>query len=80
MAAYHLRRLRQDRRLTLEALGYLSGRSPAAISMYERGERSPTPETVVALARGLGVSPRRLAQELAAPEPTTEPEPDGADS
>ena len=55
MPAYYLRRLRQDRRLTLEALSYLTRLSPAAISMIERGERSPTPETVVALARGLGV-------------------------
>jgi transcriptional regulator with XRE-family HTH domain len=52
MPAYCLRRLRQDRRLTLEALAYLTRMSPAAISMIERGERSPTPETVVALARG----------------------------
>jgi XRE family transcriptional regulator, regulator of sulfur utilization len=74
MPAYYLRRLRQDRRLTLEALSYLTGLSPAAISMIERGERSPTPETVVALARGLGVSAKRLACELA------EPEPAGADS
>ena len=74
MPAYYLRRLRQDRRLTLEALAYLTRLSPAAISMIERGERSPTPETVVALARGLGVSPRRLARELAQPEPA------GADS
>jgi transcriptional regulator with XRE-family HTH domain len=70
MSAYYLRRLRQDRRLTLEALAYLTRLSPAAISMIERGERSPTPETVVALARGLGVSAKRLARELAEPEPT----------
>ena len=55
MPSLALRRLRQDRRLTLEGLAYLTRLSPAAISMIERGERSPTPETVVALARGLGV-------------------------
>jgi XRE family transcriptional regulator, regulator of sulfur utilization len=76
MSAYYLRRLRQDRRLTLEALSYLTRLSPAAISMIERGERSPTPETVVALARGLGVSAKRLARELA--EPAPEPAKDGA--
>ena len=74
MPSLALRRLHHDRRLTLEALAYLTRLSPAAISMIERGERSPTPETVVALARGLGVSARRLARELA------EPEPAGADS
>ena len=80
MPSIALRRLRQDRRYTLEALGYLSNRSPALISMIERGVRSPTPETVVALARALGVSAKRLARELAEPEPKAEPEPAGADS
>jgi len=80
MAASHLCWFRQDRRLTLGAFSVLSGLSVAYISRIERRERPPTPEAVVALARGLGTSAQRLASLLAEPEPDAEPEHVGATS
>lgn len=55
-----LRDLRLGRGLTLEALGHMAGLDIATISKIERGLQEPRPETVVKLARGLGMSVRRL--------------------
>jgi transcriptional regulator with XRE-family HTH domain len=52
--------LRKRARLTQADLAVLTGKSEAAISRFERGERRPAPETVVALARALRVSATRL--------------------
>ena len=38
----------------------LTGKSEAAISRFERGQRRPAPDTIVKLARALRVSSTRL--------------------
>lgn len=58
-----LRELRKQRGLTLEAVGFLAGVDPSTISRIENGLVEPRPETLVALARGLGVSVKRLTPE-----------------
>jgi transcriptional regulator with XRE-family HTH domain len=55
-----LLRLRNRRGYTQADLAVLTGKSEAAISRFERGQRRPAPETVVKLARALGVSSTRL--------------------
>jgi transcriptional regulator with XRE-family HTH domain len=55
---------RARRQLSLEAVGYLAGLDPATVSRVERGLVEPTPRTVVALARALGVSVGRMRQVL----------------
>jgi transcriptional regulator with XRE-family HTH domain len=49
----------------LEAVGYLANLDPATVSRVERGLVEPTPRTVVALARALGVSVGRMRHVLA---------------
>lgn len=60
-----LRDLRSRKRLSLEAVAYLAHLDPATVSRVERGLVEPTPRTVVALARALGVSVGRMRQVLA---------------
>lgn len=62
-----LRQLRDDRGLTLEAVSVLAGVDIATISRIERGLVEPRPDTVVKLARGLGVSARRMVAIIEAP-------------
>lgn len=57
-----LRELRKERQLTLEALGLLAGVDVATISRIERGLVEARPQTIVKLARGLGMSARRMAE------------------
>ena len=59
-----LLRLRNLRGYTQADLAVLTGKSEAAISRFERGERRPDPETVVKLARALRVSSTRLNAAL----------------
>jgi transcriptional regulator with XRE-family HTH domain len=61
-----LRELRKQRGLTLEAVGYLADVDPATMSRIERGLVEPRRETVVRLARALGVSVNRMRSLLAA--------------
>ena len=56
-----LREIRKTRGLTLEAVGYLAGVDAATISRLENGQVRPKPETVVSIARALGVSVSRIA-------------------
>jgi transcriptional regulator with XRE-family HTH domain len=56
-----LRAIRHSRGLTLEAVGYLAGVDPATLSRIENGLVRPKPETVVTIARALGVSVDRIA-------------------
>lgn len=56
-----LRKIRHERGLSLQAVGYLAGVDAATVSRLERGEVAPRPETVVAIARALGVSVKRIA-------------------
>jgi len=55
-----LRELRARRGLTLEAVSLLADVDVATISRLERGIAEARPETVVKLARGLGISARRM--------------------
>lgn len=57
-----LRRLRAERALTLEAVSVLAGVDTATVSRIERGISRARPDTVVRLARGLGISARRMAR------------------
>ena len=77
-AANGLRQLRQERGLTLQAISVLSDITAAEVSMLERGLIQPRPETVVKLARALGIGAYRMRDILAAP-PAAEPEPAGAE-
>jgi transcriptional regulator with XRE-family HTH domain len=61
-----LRELRRQRGLTLEALAVLGQTDPATISRIERGKVKPKPETVVRLARGLGIAAQRMQAIVAA--------------
>ena len=60
-----LRELRTARGLTLEAVSVLSDVDIATVSRVERHLVIPRRETVVRLARGLGVSARRMAEIVA---------------
>ncbi len=57
-----LREIRKARGLTLEAVAYLAGVDIATVSRIENGLVDPRPETVVRIARGLGVSIDRVAE------------------
>lgn len=51
-----LREVRKRQLLSLEAVGYLADIDPATVSRIERGLVSPRPDTLVRLARALGMS------------------------
>ncbi len=55
-----LRELRKARGLSLDAVSVLAGVDPATVSRIERRLVEPRPETVVRLARGLGIAARRM--------------------
>lgn len=55
-----VRTLRKAKQRTLEALSEASGLSRAAISRIERGEMSPTYESLLKLSRGLGTDVAQL--------------------
>ncbi len=55
-----LRKIRQERGLTLQAVGYLAGVDAATVSRIERGKVVPKPETIVTIAKALGVSVKRI--------------------
>jgi transcriptional regulator with XRE-family HTH domain len=61
-----LREIRKQRGLTLEAVGYLAGIDAATISRIERSEVTPKPETIVAIAKALGVAVSRIAPKARA--------------
>ena len=58
-----LRRLRQDRALSLRELGEKSGVSFDSIHKLESGRRAAQPRTIRKLAAALGVEPRELMGE-----------------
>lgn len=63
-----LRELRKQRGLTVEAAAVLGGVDAATVSRIERGLVHPHPGTVVKLARGLGISAKRMNEILRAKE------------
>ena len=62
----NLRLLRRQRDLTLEAVAAVADVDAATVSRIERGIVRPQPETVVRLARGLGISVGRMAKMIEA--------------
>jgi transcriptional regulator with XRE-family HTH domain len=48
----------------LEALAVLAGMDIASLSRIERGLQQPRPETVVRLAKGLGIAALRMKEIL----------------
>jgi transcriptional regulator with XRE-family HTH domain len=57
-----LRQLFRARGLTNEAVGVLANTHPSTVGRVLRGEQRARRETVVALARALGISARRMQQ------------------
>jgi len=55
-----LKELLADRNLRLDAAGMLAGVNKATISRIANGKARARPETVVRLARPLGISARRM--------------------
>jgi transcriptional regulator with XRE-family HTH domain len=60
-----IRRRRRALELTLEELAEKCGLTPNYIGSVENGRRDPSLSTVLALAKGLGVSPGELLGGLA---------------
>jgi transcriptional regulator with XRE-family HTH domain len=79
-----LRELRGEKGLTQPQLAELAGLNKDALARLERGERSPTWETVVILAESLGVSTDTFLDAPAPADPSprgrprknVEPEPE----
>lgn len=55
--------LRQNRKMKRAALGRATGLSATAIYNFEHGLREPTYSSIVALAKGLDVSPNAFFEE-----------------
>jgi transcriptional regulator with XRE-family HTH domain len=58
--AANVARLREERGMTQEALGWACGIAQTTIARIESGERRPTLGTIFKLARGLDVPPADL--------------------
>ncbi len=71
-----VRRLRQDREFTLQALADESGISKSYLGDIEKGRKNPTTDVLEAIAQALEVPPRRLLYHAALDEedPFLEPE------
>ena len=60
-----LRRLRQGRGLSQEALGFESGYHRTYISLLERGRKSPSLQTLFNLSSALKIDPAELIRQVA---------------
>ncbi|MDP2643713.1 MAG: helix-turn-helix transcriptional regulator [Desulfobacterales bacterium] len=60
-----LRHLRQDRGLSQEKLGFESGYHRTYISLLERGQKSPSLQTIFNLSKSLKVEPTELIKQVA---------------
>jgi len=58
--AANVERIREKRGLTQEQLGWAAGMHQTAVTRIESGERKPTLDTIIKLARGLEVPPAEL--------------------
>jgi transcriptional regulator with XRE-family HTH domain len=56
----HLRKLRNAKKLSQEDLADKCGTTLSQIGRFERGERSPTLSTILILAQGLDIEPKKL--------------------
>ncbi|HCL78549.1 MAG TPA: hypothetical protein DIC53_01115, partial [Synergistaceae bacterium] len=56
IVAENLKRIRSDRKLSLDGLAALTGVSKSMLGQIERGESSPTLQTVWKIANGLRIS------------------------
>lgn len=63
-----VRRLRQDREFTLQALADESGISKSYLGDIEKGRKNPTTDVLEAIAHALNVPPRRLLYHAALDE------------
>src|SRR5687768_1407187 len=61
----HLKKLRLAKRLSQEELSYKCGFPLSQIGRFERGDRSPTPNTIKFLAQGLSESQGAKASVVA---------------
>ena len=55
IVAHNIRRLREERKLSMDELSRLSGVSKSMLSQIERGEGNPTLSTLWKLSNGMGV-------------------------
>ncbi|MFE7329398.1 helix-turn-helix domain-containing protein [Streptomyces sp. NPDC057565] len=60
----HVRRLREERELSLEVLAERSGLSFRGLIYIEHGRRNPSLLTVLKLASGLSIKASRLLEEF----------------
>jgi transcriptional regulator with XRE-family HTH domain len=65
-----LRRLREDRHLTREALAFHAGLTTGSLARIELGQSSPGWDTVRKVAKALGISLVELATAVEAAEPS----------
>lgn len=56
----HLRKLRLEKKLSQEELNFRTELSKNMVGMIERGEVNPTLTTIEALAKGLGITKKKL--------------------
>jgi len=63
-----LRRLREDRDLTREALAFHAGLTTGSLARIELGQSSPSWDTVRKVAKALGISLTELAKAVEAVE------------
>jgi transcriptional regulator with XRE-family HTH domain len=61
---FTLRRLRQDRGLSQENLGFESGYHRTYISLLERGQKSPSLQTIFTLSKALKIEPNELIRQV----------------
>jgi transcriptional regulator with XRE-family HTH domain len=64
-----LRRLREDRNLTREALAFHAGLTTGSLARIELGQSSPGWDTVRKVAKALGITLVELATAVEAAEP-----------
>ena len=55
-----IRKIRESRKITQEQLALTAGLNRAYIGYIERGERNPSTDTIVKVAKALKVSPKDL--------------------
>ncbi len=59
-----LQQLRKERGLSQEDLGYKSGYHRTYISLLERGQKSPSLQTIFQLAKALSVTPSEIISRV----------------